>query len=213
MKERRPRELGAPFEDARQIREEGLHVGRGLQVALAPRVQLRAGRVEVRVVADARESVEEVLVLPRRVARAVRREDRQARGESEIEERAIQVLLRAQEVALQLHVKAPREERREAVQLAARRVETARIARRQRARHDALLAARQDVQPFRVRGDLLPRRGRLPLRLPCGGGGEKRAEVPVALLVLGEQRQTGIRNSCWEGRGNDSERTGKIFFE
>ena len=201
MKERRPASSALSFEDARQIREEGLHVGRGLQVALAPRVQLRAGRVEVRVVADARERVEEVLVLPLRVARAVRREDRQARGESEIEERAVQVLLLAQEVALQLHVHAPGEERREAVQLAPRRVEAARVARRQRARHDALLAARQDVQPFRVRGDFLPRRGRLPLRLPRGGGGEKRAEVPVALLVLGEQRQAGIEKLLLGGEG------------
>ncbi len=199
-----PRELGALFEDARQIREEGLHVGRGLQVALAPRVQLRAGRVEVRVVANARERVEEVLVLPLRVARAVRREGRQAREAREIEERAVQVLFLAQEVALQLHVHAPGEERREAVQLAPRRVEAARVARRQRARHDALLTPRQNVQPFRVRGDFLPRRGRLPLRLPRGGGGEKRAEVPVALLVLGEQRQAGIGDSCWEGRRDEA---------
>ena len=111
------------------------------------------------------------------------------------------MLFLAQEMALQLHVHAPGKQRGEAVQLAARRVEAARVARRQRARHDALLAARQNVQPLRVRGDFLPRRGRLPLRLSRGGGGEEQAEVLVALLVLGEQRQAGKEKFLGRGGG------------
>ena len=109
------------------------------------------------------------------------------------------MLLAAQEVALQLDVDAPRKERGEAVQLPAGGLEAARD---ERARHGALLAARQDVQPLRVRGDVFPRSRGLPLRLAHGGRGEKGAEVPVAPLVFGEESQTGERDA-WRKRGRD----------
>src|SRR5437879_1222892 len=107
-------------------------------------------------------------------------------------------------MALQLDMDASGEERRETLQDLAGGIEPA---EEERARDRALAAAGQDVEPLRVRGDLLPGRARLSLRLSACGGSQQSAEGLVAGAALGEERQAGRDGASRRWRRDDSEGT------
>src|SRR5262249_56477331 len=69
---------------------------------------------------------------------------------------------------------------------------------RQGPRDRTLVAARQDVQTLRVRGDLFESHARLALRFPERPRGDQPAEILVAGAVLDEESET--RKGC--GRGD-----------
>ena len=165
---------------------------------LALRGEQAPGPVERHVVADRRQDVVELLVLRARVAHAVGGEQRQAQPPREIHERLVAVLLLAQVMALELDVDAPGKDRRELLELFPRRVEPA---ARQRPRDRPLVAARQHVEPLRVRGDLVPRDARLALRLSERARRDEAAEVPVAGAVLDEEGELAVSRPSPRGGG------------
>ena len=178
------RELPRVVERLRQVREGRRHLLRAAEVAAALRGEQAPRGVEVRVVADAREDVVELLVPLPRVPDAVRRDERKPEAAREIDDGAVAVLLLAQPVPLQLHVEASGKDRAPFLELLRGRVDSS---RRERAGEGPLVASRQNVEPRRVLRDLLAGDEPLPLLAAERAGGDEAAEVAVAGLVLDEE--------------------------
>ena len=168
------RELDGRVECFGQVRKQSGHLGRAPEVPLALRGEEAARAVERRVVADAGEDVVELLVLLPRVAHAVGGKEREPQPPRDIHERLVAPLLLPETMPLELDVEPSREDRAEPFEQRPRRVGPA---PRERASDGRLVAARRDVQPLRVRGDLFERDRGLALRLAERAGGDETAEV------------------------------------
>ena len=94
------------------------------------------------------------------------------------------MLLVAKVMPLELDREAARKDRCEPAEQLSRGV---RASRREGARDRALFAAGQAMQPFRVRGDVLPRDAPLPLRMPERAGRDQPTEIPVSRAALDEE--------------------------
>src|ERR1700693_4315444 len=141
-------------------------------------------RVERRVVADADQDIVQLLVFPAGVADAVCGDERQAHPHGEVRQGLVAMLLTGQPMPPDLDMEPPRKDRREpAERLASRRDPSP----RERPRDRSLLAARQAMEPLRVRRDIVERDARFALGPARRPRGDQPAEVLVAGPALDEQ--------------------------
>ena len=183
-------------ERRRVIREERRHLGRRLQVPFRVRRQQPPRPFDRRLVADAREHIEERPLDGFGEADAVGRDERHMEGRREIAQHAVGGLLLAQEMPLQFqaHVRAP-EHAHQAVHQAAHAVPAG---HQRLAADDRDETAREAVQFLEAQRALSFRRAQFHAR-------EQAAEVLVALRGSRRARanaMSGTRGSGFGARGS-----------
>jgi hypothetical protein len=183
------REVERRLHRLRAVAEEGGHLARVLEVALALGVEEGAGLVETGAQADAGEQVEQALVVFARVAHTVGGDDRQSQARRQLAQRLVALLLAAQRVALELDREATGKETVQPFEEPPRRVGAGGV---ERARERTLLAPGQAPQAGRVRGERVPADAGLALGVGERAGGEQAAQVLIARAVLNQEREPAL---------------------